>query len=121
MVSVRFWPEPPGTMLAFGIKAGLDDVAVSCRLPAAVSASETVTGMAVGTSSLIVCGLTGLIAGGAFTRPAIFTVLFAGVASNVLAVTRTWFVIGPGLLAVQEMLIVAVARRPMEPIVKVMT
>src|SRR5436190_16298280 len=121
MVNVRFCPEPPGTMLAFGINAGLEDVALSCRFAAGVSASDTVTGMAVGTSSFIVCKLTGLITGDAFTRLAMFTVLFAGVLSNVLAVTRTWFVIGPGLLAVQAMLIVAVALRLIEPTVKVIT
>ena len=29
IVRVRFWPEPPGTILAFGIKAGLEDVALN--------------------------------------------------------------------------------------------
>src|SRR2546426_10503839 len=108
MVNVRFCPEPPGTMFALGIKAGLDDVAVSTRFAAGVSASDTVTGIAVGTSSLIVCGSTGLITGGALTLPAMFTVLFAGALSKLFAVTRTWFVIGPALLAVQEILMDAV-------------
>src|SRR5205809_6826862 len=41
-VTVRFAPEPPKTMLATGIKAGLEDVLERIRLPAAVCASPTV-------------------------------------------------------------------------------
>src|SRR5438094_820261 len=41
-VTVRFAPEPPKTMLATGIRAGLEDVLERTRLPAAVCASPTV-------------------------------------------------------------------------------
>src|SRR5580765_4971739 len=40
--TVRLAPEPPKTMLATGIKVGLEEVSERIRLPAAVCASPTV-------------------------------------------------------------------------------
>ena len=51
-VTVRSAPEPPRTTLATGTRAVFDDVPVTVRLPAAVSASPTVKATApVGLSS----------------------------------------------------------------------
>src|SRR5438093_1425980 len=43
-VTVRLAPEPPKTMLATGIKVGLEEVRERIRLPAAVCASPIVNG-----------------------------------------------------------------------------
>ncbi len=55
IVTVLLAPLPPNEMLAMGISDVLLEVAVSVRLPAAVSASPTVNGMApVGVFSVVV-------------------------------------------------------------------
>ena len=41
-VTVRFAPEPPKTMFPFGTRAGLDELPLNVKLPAAVSPSPTV-------------------------------------------------------------------------------
>src|SRR6266436_8024762 len=41
-VTVRFDPDPPNTMLAFGTSVGLDELPLTVKLPAAVSTSPTV-------------------------------------------------------------------------------
>jgi hypothetical protein len=46
IVTVRFAPEPPKTILAFGTRLVFDELALTCRLAAAVSASPTVKAMA---------------------------------------------------------------------------
>ncbi len=53
-VIVRFAPLPPSEMLPLGTSAVLLEVAVTVKLPAAVSASPTVKGIAlVGVSSFV--------------------------------------------------------------------
>src|SRR5438477_310692 len=41
-VTVRLPPEPPKTMFPFGTRAGLDELPLNVKLPAAVSPSPTV-------------------------------------------------------------------------------
>src|SRR5262245_47522758 len=45
MVRLRLVPKPPNTILVAGARAGLEDVALTTRLLAGVSASPTVKGM----------------------------------------------------------------------------
>ena len=45
-VTVRFAPLPPKTTLATGMTEGLEEAALNVRLPAAVSPSPTVNGIA---------------------------------------------------------------------------
>ncbi len=55
-VTVRLAPLPPSTMLAFGTRAGLLEVAVTVKDAAAVSRSPTVKAMApVAVSSVVDC------------------------------------------------------------------
>ena len=54
-VTVRLPPVPPKTMLALGTSVGFDELPVTVRLPAAVSTSPTVNGIAaVGVFEVVV-------------------------------------------------------------------
>ncbi len=66
-VTVRLAPLPPNTMFAVGTSVGLDELPLSVRLPAAVSASPTVKAIApVPVSSAIVCAAIAEIVGAVF-------------------------------------------------------
>src|SRR2546422_609575 len=53
-VTVRFDPDPPKTMLLVGTSVGLDEPLLNVRLPAGLSASPTVNGIApVGVSTVV--------------------------------------------------------------------
>ncbi len=66
MVTVRFVPLPPKTMLAFGASVVLEDEPETVRLPAAVS-SSTVNGIApVAVSSAVILSAIFEIEGGVF-------------------------------------------------------
>src|SRR5499427_489152 len=70
IVTVRFAPLPPNTMLAFGTSACAEDVPLTVRLAAGVSASPTVKPMVlVGVSSLVTCAGTFEIVGGVLGAP----------------------------------------------------
>jgi hypothetical protein len=66
-VTVRVAPLPPNTRLAGGTRVGFDDVPLTVKLPAAVSASPTVKASApVAVSSAVTCAAIGEIVGAVF-------------------------------------------------------
>src|SRR6267143_2540075 len=66
-VTVRLAPLPPNTMFALGTSVGLDELPLTVRLPAALSASPTVNAIApVGVSSLVPWSTMSEIVGAVF-------------------------------------------------------
>ena len=96
-VTVRFAPVPPKTMLATGTRVELVVAPVSVRLPAAVSASPTVTASApVPVSSGTVCGPSAEIVGAVLgpvtvSRKLVEAVAWLSLTVTVIVAVPVWF------------------------------
>src|ERR1043166_848279 len=85
-VSVRFEPLPPYEIATLGKSVWFDEIAVSCKLPAGVSASQTVTGIgAVADPELARTPGIGEINGGVFVGVPVLP----SAALNVVATMRS--------------------------------